>query len=174
MTISIIVAVDRQRGIGKDGDLPWRLPADLKHFKRTTMGHPIVMGRKTHESIGKALPSRTNIVATRQHDYTAEGCVIVDSFENAIAAAQADDDEVMIVGGASIYEAALPHTDRIYLTVVDGDFDTDTFFPALEPNTWTVVDEESHEADEKNAHPYTFYTLERGASLPDNLRFLVG
>ena len=170
--INLIVAVDTTRGIGKDGDLPWRLPADLKHFKRTTMGHPIVMGRKTHESIGKALPGRTNIVVTRQADYTAEGCVVVDSVENAIAAARAADDEVMIIGGASLYEATLPHADRIYLTVVDGDFDTDTFFPALETDTWAVVDEEPHDADERNPHDYTFYTLERGDGLPEKLALL--
>mgnify|MGYP006298003909 CR=1 FL=1 len=171
--IAIVVAVGEDRTIGKDGDLPWHLPAELQHFKRTTMGKPIVMGRNTHESIGTALPGRTNIVVTSQHDYEADGCVVVHSIEEAIErAATEDPDEVMIIGGASIYQQVLDRVDRLYLTVVHDTFDGDVFFPPLDGDDWHVVSSDHHRADDDNPYDYTTLRLARGGSLPTRLHFL--
>jgi dihydrofolate reductase len=160
MTVSIIVAMARNRAIGKDGDLPWRLSDDLKHFKRVTMGKPIVMGRKTYDSIGRPLPGRQNIVVTRDTAYTAEGCTVVHSVEEAIAAA-GDVDELMIIGGATLYAAMLPHANRLYLTEVDADIDGDVFFPDFDRGEWNESERAHHPADEKNEHPFDTVTLER-------------
>ena len=160
MKISIIVAMDNNGVIGKDSALPWHLPADLQHFKKTTMGKPILMGRKTWESIGRPLPGRTNIVITRDSDYQAEGCIVVNSIDAAMAAA-ADQDEVMVIGGAEFYRQVLPHADTLYLTRIHASFDGDTVFPELHAADWREVECSDHLADEKNPHNYSFTRLER-------------
>jgi len=162
MEISLVVAMDENRVIGAHGTLPWRLPADLKHFKRVTMGHPIVMGRRTWESIGRALPGRTNIVVTRQAGFGAPGAVVVDSLEAAKArAAEEDCEELMIIGGATLYEQAMPETSRIYLTEIHAEFEGDTYFPELNEDEWACVSREDREKDDKNPYDYSFLVLER-------------
>lgn len=158
--IALIYASDTRGLIGRDNDLPWRLPADLRHFKRTTMGKPLIMGRKTHESIGRALPGRLNIVVTRQRDYLAEGCTVVHSVDAARAAAH-DAEELMVIGGAEIYRLFLPAADRIYHTEIQGEFEGDTYFPAFDRSEWTEASRVRHAADERNAHAYAFVILER-------------
>jgi dihydrofolate reductase len=160
MKISIVVAMAANRVIGRDNQLPWHLPADLKHFKETTMGKPILMGRKTWESIGRPLPGRTNIVITRDENYDAPGCVVVHSIEAALQAA-AKQDEVMIIGGAEFYRQVLPQTDRIYLTRINEDFDGDTLFPELDSSEWQEAGRIDCDADENNPHSYSFITLDR-------------
>lgn len=165
--ISIIVAMDRNGLIGKDNQLPWHLPADLKHFKQTTMGKPIIMGRKTFESIGKPLPGRLNIVLTRDVTYQARGCTVVGSMDGAIEAAGTAA-EVMIIGGAALYREVLMQADRIYLTEVQAELDGDTWFPSLHESDWVVAQQSEHGADENNPYAYTFKTLDRRqtASIP--------
>ena len=158
--LSIIVAISANNAIGKDNQLLWHLPADLKHFKEITSGHTIIMGRKTYESIGKPLPNRRNIVITRQEDLTIAGVEIVHSLADAVTLCEKDL-ELFIIGGAEIYQHALPETNRIYLTTVHKDYDADVFFPQLTVNDWTTVNQEYHETDEKNSVAYTFSTLER-------------
>ena len=160
MKISIIVAMAENRVIGRDNGLPWHLPADLKHFKAITMGKPIIMGRKTWESIGRPLPGRTNIVVTRSPDYTAEGCVVVHSFEQALAAA-AQHDEAMVIGGAEFYRQVLPQANTLYLTLVHETIEGDTYFPALDETQWQEVERTDFEADEQNPHAYSFIRLGR-------------
>ena len=159
MIISVIVATANNGVIGKEGGLPWYLPADLAHFKQTTMGHPIIMGRKTHESIGKALHGRRNIIITHDKDYHAEDCEVVISLEEALQLVSGAG-EVFIIGGQSIYELALPRTDRIYLTRVDADIPGDKYF-LYEPAQWQEVSVEKHSPDDKNQYPYEFVLLER-------------
>jgi len=160
MKISIIVAMAANGVIGQDNELPWHLPADLKHFKQTTMGKPILMGRKTWESIGRPLPGRTNIVITRDSAYTAAGCIVVNSIEAAIAAA-GEQDEVMVIGGAELYRQVLPCADTIYLTRIHASFDGDTRFPEISDAEWQQLERVDHEADEKNLQDYSFIRLER-------------
>lgn len=160
MKISIVVAMDTNGVIGKDNELPWRLPADLQHFKKTTMGKPILMGRKTWESIGRPLPGRTNIVITRDSGYQAEGCVVVNSIDAAMLAAS-EQDEVMVIGGAEFYRQVLPRTDTIYLTRIHETFEGDTVFPELNAADWREVERSDQSADEKNSHDYSFIRLER-------------
>lgn len=156
--ISIIVAMDEKRGIGKKNQLMWRIPGELPRFKRITMGHPVIMGRKTYESIGRPLPGRTNIIITREKNYLAIGCIICTSIEEALHLAEAKDQaEVFIIGGGEIYNQALSFTEKIYLTLVKGDFNADTFFPDYSEFK-KVISEEDHE-DEK--YKYTFLELER-------------
>ena len=131
-TLGIIAAVAQNGVIGVDGDLPWRLPEDLKHFKRTTSGHPIIMGRKTYESIGRPLPKRHNIVITRNPDFEAPGCTVVHSLDAALEVAWAEDDEVWVIGGAGLYAAALPRATRLELTEVHRSVPGDTFFPEFD------------------------------------------
>ncbi|HUP64738.1 MAG TPA: dihydrofolate reductase [Thermoanaerobaculia bacterium] len=164
MTITLIAAVAKNRVIGKDGELPWRLPADLRFFKRTTTGHPLVMGRKTFESFDGALPDRTNIVITRRPDYEAAGGIAVRSFEQALEVAKEHGDEIFVGGGEEIFRMALPIADRMILTWIDGEFEGDTFFPEFDPAEWTESSREHHEPDEKNRWAYTFVTYERRAA----------
>ena len=161
-TLSAIVAVALDGAIGKDGDLLWHLSADMKHFKSITMGHSIVMGRRTFESLPKgALPGRQNIVITRNPDFSAPGVTIAHSVEEALEKAEMPG-EVMIIGGAQIYRAALPMVQTIHLTRVEASFpDADTFFPELRPDEWEASPEEHHDADERNPLPYSFLTLRR-------------
>ena len=157
--ISFVVAMARNGVIGKDNQLPWRLPADLRHFKAVTMGKPIIMGRKTFDSIGRPLPGRTNIVVTRDPAYSSEGCVVVHSIEEALAAAGAAE-EVMIIGGADFYRQLLPRADRIYLTLIDAEVEGDTWFSELDPARWPERSREDHVADADNPYPYSFIVLE--------------
>ncbi len=160
MNLAIIVATDEQGLIGKDNDLPWRLSADLQHFKRVTMDKPIVMGRRTHESIGRPLPGRQNIVITSRADFEAPGCDVVHSLEDALALC-ADREEVMIMGGASLYQQTLPLADKLYLTLVHTRLDGDTWFPDWSVDDWECISREQHPADEKNDYDYSFMLYQR-------------
>lgn len=162
MIISTIVAVAKNNVIGKDNDIPWYLPADLKYFKKVTTGHHIVMGRKCYESIGRPLPKRTNVVVTRNPFFIATGCLVTHNVAEAVELAEANgEEEVFIIGGGQIYEIALPHVDRIYLTEVDLEVEGDIFFPEIDLKNWTLIEETKNEADEKNEYDYTFKILER-------------
>lgn len=158
--VSIIVAMDERGGIGRDGGLPWRLPADLQRFKALTMGKPIIMGRRTWESIGRPLPGRANIVITRQAGYAAPGAAVVDSLSAALAAA-GEVPEACVIGGAEIYREALPLADLIHLTRVHGVVEADTFFPQLSGDEWTEVSVSPQPADERHALPFSFVELRR-------------
>lgn len=160
---SLIWAQDEKGLIGKEGRLPWRLPADLARFKKVTMGKPILMGRTTYESIGKPLPGRTNIVLTYQADFQAEGCSVVHSIEEAKQAA-GDSEEIMVIGGAKIYEQLLPHATKAYMTLIHATFDGDTWFPEVDMKGWHKILREAHGPDEKNLYSYSFITLERKQS----------
>lgn len=160
MLISIITAMDKNQLIGKENGLPWHLPADLQFFKRSTLGKPIVMGRKTFESIGRPLPGRQNIIVSRNQNYAVEGCDTVTSLDQAIRVA-GDVDELMIIGGANFYEQTLPRADRLYLTLVQGEFDGDAWFPEIDFNQWQLIEREDHSADEKNECDYSFQVYQR-------------
>lgn len=159
MIVSAIVAIAENNAIGKNNQLLWHMPNDLKHFKDVTSGRTIIMGRNTFDSVGKPLPKRRNIVVTRQ-DITIPGCEVVKSVEDGLALCNGED-EVFIGGGAEIYRLAMPLTDRIYLTIIHHTFEADTFFPELDEKEWNEVKREDFGADEKNAYPYSFITLER-------------
>jgi len=158
--LSLIVAMAENRVIGRDNALPWRLPNDLKHFRRITTGHPIIMGRKNYESIGRALPDRSNIVVTRSPGYVAPGCVVTHSVEAALAAA-GDDPEVFVIGGAELYAQTLAHARRMYLTLVHANVTGATLFPELDWSAWRESTRVRHEADAAHAYAYSFLTLER-------------
>lgn len=161
--ICIVVARARNGIIGGNNQLPWHLPADLKHFKAVTIGHPVIMGRKTYESIGKPLPGRRNIIVTTNQDYDAPGCDIVYSLEEAIELAkQTKPEKICILGGGIIFQQALPLTDVIYLTEVDAEPSGDIYFN-FDPKDWRPESIEEHNADAKNPHPYTFITLRRSS-----------
>lgn len=159
MTVSLILAMADNRVIGRDNELPWHLPADLRRFKEMTVGHAIVMGRKTWESIGRPLPRRRSIVVSRNPSYRAAGADVAGSLEEALRLA-GDDDEVFVIGGAAVFAAALPRADRVYLTRVHAEVPGDVRCPPL-GGCWELVAEERHEADERHAHPFTFQVYER-------------
>lgn len=162
MTISLVVAAAANNAIGKEGKMPWHLPNDMKHFKNVTWGLPVIMGRKTFESLGKPLAGRKNIVITRQSGWKAEGVVAVKNIEDALfVARQTDAKEFMVIGGGEIYRALLDRAKRIYLTRVDAEPEGDTFFPSIDPSHWYLVSQKNHEADEKNAYNYSFQVWER-------------
>lgn len=158
--VSLIVAMDRQRVIGREGALPWHLPDDLKNFKAITLGKPIVMGRRTHESIGRVLPGRRNLVISRRPGYQAPGCEVYATLTAALAAC-ADCAEVMIVGGAELYAAALAIAERLYLTEVETALEGDVWFPAIAPDEWREMSAIRHERDDRHAHAYRYRVLER-------------
>jgi dihydrofolate reductase len=158
--LSIIVAMAKNRVIGANNAIPWRLPNELSLFKGLTMGHHIIMGRKTHESIGRLLPGRTTVIVTRQPAYRVEGAVIVHSLEAAIVACK-DDDEIFVIGGAGLYRAALPLADRIYLTTVDAEPAGDTCMPEWDPADWRETSARSFGADERHRHRYRFAVYDR-------------
>lgn len=160
MIITLIVAVADNGVIGRDNTLPWHLPDDLKRFKRLTMGKPIVMGRKTYESIGKPLPGRQNIVVTRDANYRREGVTVVHDAEAALRAAGAAP-EIMVIGGAELFRSLLPRAGRLHLTRVHGNIEGDVMWPALDDREWSVVERESHSADERHAWPMTFEVWEK-------------
>ncbi|QXC37839.1 type 3 dihydrofolate reductase [Aeromonas jandaei] len=159
MKISMIAAMAHDRVIGKDNQMPWHMPADLAHFKRVTLGKPVLMGRKTFESIGRPLPGRRNLVISRNPDYQAEGIEVVGSVEAALALL-ADNEvaEVMVIGGGHLYAELLPKADCLYLTRIELEVEGDTRFPAFADEQWQCVEREVHQADEKNPHPYRFET----------------
>ncbi|MBF9237766.1 dihydrofolate reductase [Hymenobacter sp. BT683] len=160
--VSFVVAVAENGVIGSNGALPWgRLPADLQHFKRLTLGHPVIMGRRTYDSLGRALPKRTNIVVTRQADWAAPGCETAASVPAALARARELDEEVCVIGGGEIYRQALPAADVIYLTEVHHNFEGDAGFPPLPSSDWREETRERHEADEQHAYAFSFVTLRR-------------
>lgn len=165
MLRSLIVARARNGAIGKDNAMPWHLPADLAHFKRTTLGHPVIMGRRTWESLGRALPGRRNIVVSRTPGYRAPGAEVVGSLAEAWAEA-GDAGEAFVIGGAQLYARALPEADRIYLTEIDGDVPADAYFPALAPGDWreSVLGEQA--ADERHRFALRFLLLERRPPAP--------
>lgn len=160
MRISLIAAMAENRVIGVNNALPWRLPADLRHFRQLTTGHHVIMGRRNYESIGKPLPERTNIVITRNPAYHAPGCRVKHSLADALRDS-GDDPEVFVIGGAEIYRQAIEHADRIYLTLVHADIRGDTFFPEFDMREWRETSRTRHEADEKNPHAYSFMTYDR-------------
>jgi len=159
----MIAAMSTNRVIGINNQLPWHMPADLKHFKSLTINKPVVMGRKTYESIGKPLPNRQNIIVTKQANYRASGCDVVNSIDAAINAAEAKH-EIMIIGGANLFEQCLPLAKRLYLTVIETNIAGDTFFPNWNKEEWTITSRESHQPDDKNQHPYCFMQVDREAS----------
>ena len=160
--LSMIAAMGKNRVIGKDNDMPWHLPADLQHFKKTTLGSPIIMGRKTYDSIGRPLPGRLNIILSRNAKLLIDGCSVVNSLKDAIALAEKTDaSEIFITGGAYLYNEFLENTDRLYLTLIDEEFEGDTYFPDYTQFNWKEVTKENHKADDKNPYAYSFITLDR-------------
>lgn len=160
MIVSIIAAMDRNHLIGNKNHLPWHLPADFAHFKAVTMGKPIVMGRKTFESIGKPLPGRKNIVLSRNAEMRFDGVDCVSDFSQAVALVNGAE-EMMVIGGSTIYEMLLPGVDRMYLTYVDAEFEGDAWFPKFDKNQWIETEVEERPADEKNAYSCRFVILEK-------------
>ena len=160
MQVNLVVAMARNRVIGRAGTLPWHLPLDLQRFKQITLGFPLVMGRVTHQSIGRALPGRSNIVVTRNREYRAAGCMVVTSLdaalEFALPAAHA-----MVIGGRALYAAALSNAQRIYLTEVHAAIDGDVHFPEYDPGAWREQAREFHARDERHAYDFSFVVLER-------------
>ncbi|CAH1212314.1 IS1595 family transposase ISSsu9 [Paenibacillus allorhizoplanae] len=159
MSISFIFAMDRNRAIGVNNKLPWHLPGDLKFFKNVTMGHPILMGRKTYESIGKPLPGRRNVILTQNTAYQAEGCEVIHSVDEAIDAFR--DQELFVIGGAEIFKLFASHVNRMYITYIEDEFEADTFMSDLDLSNWTLVSSEQGERNEKNPYEYYFRIYER-------------
>ncbi len=153
--------MDKNRLIGKGNSLPWHLPADLKFFKQVTTGHPVVMGRKTHESIGKPLPGRENIILTRNISYDAKGCTVLNSISAIEEMGKKEKKEIFIIGGAEIYKLAFPIADRLYITTIDEEFEGDTYFPEFNESEWRLVSREKGLKDEKNPYDYYFTIYER-------------
>ena len=163
--LSILVAMAKNRVIGKNNALPWQLPPDLKRFKQLTMGHHIVMGRKTYESIGRPLPGRTSIIITRQTDYQAPGAIVVASIDQALKVSsegQEIDQEIFVIGGAEIYQQALELCQRIYITEIQQEFDGDTLFPELNQQEWREISREKHRLNDGGGLEYHFVVLDRG------------
>lgn len=158
--ITLIAAAAENNALGKDNAMLWHLPDDFKRFKEITTGHHIIMGRKTFESFPKLLPNRTHVIITRQKGYAPEGCIVVDSMENAIAACPKDED-IFIIGGGEIYNLGMPFADIIELTRVHGSFEADAFFPKINRNQWELISEEYHPTDEKHKVDFSFQTFAR-------------
>lgn len=156
MEIIIVVAVARNQVIGRDGKLPWHLPSDLKHFKKTTMGYPLIMGRKTFESIGRPLPGRDNIVLTRDRSLKIPGCIMVHTLEDAVRQCSAEE-KAFVIGGAEIFNIALPLTDTIIVTALERDVEGDVYFEPIDPEIFEIVDRQSHNEEE----PYQIITYRR-------------
>lgn len=160
MIVSIIVAMDINRVIGKDNQLPWRLPRELQYVKKTTMGHPIILGRKNYESIGRPLPGRRNIILTRDENFSAEGCEIAHSVEEVYKLCE-NEEEIFIFGGEQIYKLFLEDTDKLYVTVIHHEFEGDTFFPEIDWTKWKEIFVEQGITDEKNPYEYYYHVFER-------------
>lgn len=165
MIISLIAAIAQNRVIGKDNDLPWRLPNDMKYFMQTTLGHHVVMGRKNYDSLPtkfKPLPNRTNIVVTRQSDFKADGCAVVNSLEDGITLAKSNGEtELFIIGGAQIYQQALPMSELLYLTEIKSDIEGDTYFPEINKKEWHEISRKAHSADERHRFAFDFVVYKR-------------
>ncbi|MBS1682668.1 MAG: dihydrofolate reductase [Bacteroidetes bacterium] len=165
MKISIIAAVAQNRTIGKANDLPWRLPDDMKYFMQTTQGHHVVMGRKNYQSLPekfKPLPNRTNIVISRQKNFSAQGCIVVNDLPTAVSLSkQNNETELFIIGGAEIYSLALPITDKLFLTEIKAEIEGDTFFPAFEKNAWQEISRVHHPVDAKHSFEFDFVIYQR-------------
>jgi len=162
MKISCIVATAHDNVIGKDNDIPWYLPADLQYFKKKTLGHHIIMGRKCYSSIGRPLPKRTNVIITRDPYFISTNCIVTHSIQEALERAYDNgEEEAFIIGGGTIYEQTVELWDRLYLTEVDLKVDGDIVFPTIDMDQWQLVSSEAHTADEKNEHDYTFKVLDR-------------
>jgi dihydrofolate reductase len=158
--LSLIVAMDENRLIGSNNDLPWQMPADLAYFKRTTMGKPIIMGRKTFASIGRPLPGRRNIVITRDSDFSAAGCEIANGIDAALSMCS-DMEEVMLIGGASLYQQTIDQATQLYITLIHHSFEGDTWFPEFDLREWKQESREDHDADHGNPHAYSFMKFVR-------------
>jgi len=162
MIISIIAALDKNRGIGKENIIPWHLPADLKRFKSITIGHHLILGRKTYQSIGKQLPGRQMIILSKDPDFQAEGCLVCSSLDEALQLAEGmGEKEVFLIGGGEIYREALPLGDRLYLSFVDTRAEVDTHFPDFDESEWSVICEQEFPVDEENSLAHTFMILVR-------------
>lgn len=162
LSVSAILAMDKNQLIGKGGSLPWHLPADLQHFKKMTLNHPIIMGRKTYLSIGKPLPGRTNIIVTHDITFEAAGCIVTHSPEEALSTANAKNEgEVFIIGGAEIYKVFMPYIQRFYITQIDHEFIGDTYFNNWKKNEWQEIEKTHYFPDEKNPYAYSFSIYER-------------
>jgi len=162
MKISLIAAAAENNVIGKDNDLPWKLPDDMKFFKETTTGHHILMGRKNLESFGRLLPNRINLILTRDKSFEFKGAKIFHDLDKAIAfAANSGEDELMVIGGGEIYKQALPQADKIYLTRIHSEIDGDVFFPKIDADKWEMTEEYFHPSDDKHKYGFTFQTFER-------------
>lgn len=163
--IAAIVAIDQNRGIGYKGNIPWYLPADLKYFKKTTLGHPVIMGRVSFESIGRPLPGRTNIVISRDPFYLAQGVQVAHQVDEAFRLAMSENpDKIFVIGGAEIYKLTQSYWDELFLTEVKASFPCDTFFPALDMSIWTEISRESHPADHRNEFACDFVVYKRATS----------
>lgn len=158
--LSLIVGMSENRVIGRDGDMPWRMSNDLRRFKRLTMGHHIVMGRKTYDSIGRPLPGRTSVVLSRSAEYDDPQVRVARSMDDVLAIC-ADDPEAFVIGGAEIYRLALPIVDRCYVTKIHCKLTGDTFFPEVDWGAWRLCDESRHASDDKNQYEYSFLTYDR-------------
>lgn len=162
MTISCIVAIADHNVIGKNNTMPWHLPADLAYFKKTTTGHPIIMGRKNFESIGRPLPKRTNIIITHDSSFACSNCLVANSIEEALLyAKKTDTEEAFIIGGGTIYTQSMDYWDKLYLTEIDLETDGDVFFPEINREEWLLVSEKCHTKDEQNPYNYCFKVYER-------------
>ena len=164
MKISLIVAMASNRVIGNNNLMPWHLSADLKKFKKITMGSPILMGRKTYESIGSPLPGRTNIIISRNPEYQQDGCLVFNDIETAIKKGCESAGEIFVIGGSDLYEAILPIADALYLTIINREFQGDTFFPDIDLNDWSEVERENIHDDPDAAFSYSFLKLEKASS----------
>ena len=160
--ISLIAAIGKNNELGKGNELLWRMPADMQHFIKTTSGHPVIMGRKTFESIGKALPNRKNIIITRDKNYSRPGVEVLNSLDEALDNVKNSTEEIFVIGGAEIYKQAMPIADRLYITHIDAtEKNADAFFPEIIPIVWNEISREEHVADEKNPVSYTFSVYEK-------------
>ncbi len=158
--LSLIAAMGTNRAVGLNNQMPWHMPADLKHFKAVTLNKPVVMGRKTYESIGMPLPNRRNIILSQRTELIVPGCEVLHSM-NQVLLALKDQAEIMVIGGANIYQQSLPLAERLYLTFINHRFIADAYFPEWNEQEWRELSREDHEADENNAYPYSFVTLEK-------------
>ncbi len=162
MLVSLIVAMDKNRVIGNENQIPWKIPADMSFFKAVTMHHPVIMGRKTHESIGRALPNRDNIVVTRQQNYEAKGCIVVPDLSTAVdEALKLEKQEIFVIGGAQMYEQAMPLADKLYITEIDAEFKGDTYFPEIKPEEWELESSRELNDESTGGHTIRFKTYLR-------------
>lgn len=159
--ISLLLAMDANRLIGRENQLPWHLPKDLAYFKRMTMNHKIVMGRKTFDSIGRPLPGRENIILTRDKQFSRNDCLIIHSMDELLELSKQSDEEIFVIGGSEIFKEILPHSDRLYITHIYHEFEGDTYFPETDDEDWEVISREVGETDDKNPYHFEFVVYDR-------------